>query len=138
MLKIALSTARNGLASRYLPVALIILTILFTHSALQAGWRTDSLLHRMWLLESDRLPERLLETGWIPARSNTLPVALMSLFSWTQSLDADMLINLGIVPWWLSKEAQYSFWRPLAAFSHWIDYQLWPDSLVLMHAHNIL
>jgi hypothetical protein len=31
-----------------------------------------------------------------------------------------------------------SFWRPLAEFSHWIDYRLWPQSPLLMHAHSLL
>jgi hypothetical protein len=136
MFKIALYAIRNGLASRYFPVALIILAILLTHSALQSGLKLDSLLHRMWLLEPDRIPERLLETGWVRDGSNTLQAALMSLFTWLR--EPDMLIDAGIVPWWVSEEVHLSFWRPLASFTHWVDYQLWPDSFVLMHGHNIL
>src|SRR5690606_24169357 len=30
------------------------------------------------------------------------------------------------------------FFRPLSELSHWLDYQLFPDSAVLMHAHSIL
>ena len=42
----------------------------------------------------------------------------------------------GSLPWWLADNAQIHFWRPLTTLSHWLDYQLWPDSSQLMHAHS--
>ncbi len=42
----------------------------------------------------------------------------------------------GSLPWWLADDAQIHFWRPLTTLSHWLDYQLWPDSPQLMHVHS--
>jgi len=44
----------------------------------------------------------------------------------------------GLFPWWSLPEAQVAFWRPVAALTHWLDWQLWPASPALMHAHSLL
>ena len=44
----------------------------------------------------------------------------------------------GVFPWWSSDTVRLSFWRPLAEYTHWLDYRLWPDSPALMHVHNIV
>jgi hypothetical protein len=46
--------------------------------------------------------------------------------------------NAGRLLWSAADNLHISFWRPLAEFTHWLDYQLWPDSPWLMHAHNLL
>lgn len=46
--------------------------------------------------------------------------------------------DAGIFQWWTADHALMSFWRPLSELSHWIDYQLWPDSPALMHVHSLL
>jgi len=35
-----------------------------------------------------------------------------------------------------SSNGKLSFWRPLSAATHWIDYHLWPTSPALMRLHN--
>jgi hypothetical protein len=45
--------------------------------------------------------------------------------------------NYGILPWWTPDNFRVGLWRPVTAFTHWLDYRLFPDSPVLMHAHNI-
>ncbi len=66
------------------------------------------------------------------------PHAAQSLFSFSRSLDDFATLKRdGYVPWWVSDQLQLNFWRPLAALTHWIDYQLWPDSWVAMHLQNI-
>lgn len=47
-------------------------------------------------------------------------------------------MDLGLLPWWTYLEMKAAFWRPLAALTHWLDYQLWPDYAGLMHAHSVL
>lgn len=42
------------------------------------------------------------------------------------------------IPWWTEEGLKISFWRPLSAASHWLDYQLWPNSSALMHMHSTL
>src|SRR6185369_12241482 len=39
--------------------------------------------------------------------------------------------------WWTSRAWRAALWRPLTAFTHWLDYRLYPKTPWLMHAHNI-
>ena len=41
------------------------------------------------------------------------------------------------VPWWAPDDLKLGLWRPLTAFTHWLDYRLFPDSPAVMHAENI-
>lgn len=43
----------------------------------------------------------------------------------------------GLIPWWADERLEIQFWRPVTALTHWLDYQLWPDSPLLMHAQNV-
>ena len=40
-------------------------------------------------------------------------------------------------PWWAAPDLELSFFRPLSGFTHYLDYQLWPDSPWLMHLHSV-
>ncbi len=51
---------------------------------------------------------------------------------------AQQMIEQGILPWWTVLDLHLAFWRPLAAATHWLDYQLWPHQPWLMHAHSLL
>lgn len=48
------------------------------------------------------------------------------------------LVYGGFLPWWTSARFQLSFFRPLSAATHFIDYRLWPDAPWAMHAQNTL
>jgi hypothetical protein len=48
------------------------------------------------------------------------------------------LRDLGRIPWWASSDIRLSYFRPLSAFSMWLDYQLWPNLPSLMHLHSLL
>ncbi len=45
--------------------------------------------------------------------------------------------ELGIYPWWIGPHTQVSYWRPLAALTHVIDYSWWPRAAWLMHLENL-
>lgn len=47
------------------------------------------------------------------------------------------MIDLGLLPWWTDRAINLSFWRPLAALTHWIDSVLWRGSPAAMHAHSL-
>lgn len=47
-------------------------------------------------------------------------------------------MDQGILPWWTVPDYRLAFSRILSAISMWIDYRLWPDSPMLMHAHSLL
>ncbi len=112
-------------ASPWLPLQLGALAVLVMLPSLWAGWMADDYLHRLMLLGSQRLTD--------------LPASPFNLFRF---LDGDparthRLMDAGIVPWWTLPEARVAFWRPVAGLSHWLDYRLWPDSALLMHAQSL-
>src|SRR3984957_2260511 len=45
--------------------------------------------------------------------------------------------ELGVYPWWIGPHTQVSYWRPLAALTHVVDYSLWPRAAWLMHLENL-
>lgn len=47
-------------------------------------------------------------------------------------------MDRGMLAWWTAPQIRLAFWRPLTSATHWLDYQLWPGSPMLMHAHSIL
>jgi hypothetical protein len=70
--------------------------------------------------------------------SSTLPDVLADQFGFLGPDRNAQLMDVGVLPWWTLASARVSFFRPLASLTHWLDYQLWPDSPFLMHLHNLL
>lgn len=48
------------------------------------------------------------------------------------------MIDESLIPWWSDVHARLSFLRPLTSLTLWVDYQLWPQSPVLMHLHSLV
>jgi len=48
------------------------------------------------------------------------------------------LMDRGVFPWWSVPNARLAFWRPLATWSHYLDYRLWGDNPWPMHLENVL
>lgn len=46
--------------------------------------------------------------------------------------------NYGNLPWWAGDEAKMNPWRPLSAFTHWLDFQIAPDSFPFQAFHSML
>lgn len=44
----------------------------------------------------------------------------------------------GVIPWWINEDAKLHLFRPLSSFTHWLDYQLWPNNISAMHATSLL
>jgi len=113
--------AQAGLAYRYLPLLLACLAVAFCLPTLWGGLGVDDdLLHRTILL------------------SSSLPQAMQGLFVFVEPGTAAHLIDQGLFPWWASPDVHVTFFRPLAAASHWLDYRLWPNLPALMHLHSLL
>ncbi len=130
---------RRCLEHAWLPVVLAAAGMLSTTPALSLGWVWDDLVHRAWLLPPTWLEASIRESSLLPSSSGELGTVLMHLYSYVgPDRSAAGLIDLGLLPWWTSPQISLSFWRPIAAFTHWLDYQLWPDSAPLMHLHSIL
>jgi hypothetical protein len=131
-----LDFSKKFLEHRYLPAVLAIGAILVMLPALKTGLFWDDLPQRAVELKSDQLPPRMHETG-NPADSGRLSTVLRDLFFNRNPQDMALMKNYGILPWWTPDNIRLGLWRPVTAFTHWLDYRLFPDSPVLMHAHNI-
>ena len=125
------------LSHRQLPVFLAIGAILVMLPALKTGLFWDDLLQRAVELRPDQLPPRMHETG-NPVDSGSFSTVLHDLFGFSRdSQNLALIKNYGTLPWWTPDNFRFALWRPVTAFTHWLDYRLYPDSPVLMHAHNI-
>jgi hypothetical protein len=134
-----LDFSKRFLAHRYLPAILAIGAILVMLPALKTGLVLDDLMQRAVELKPDQLPLRMHETG-NPADSGSFSTVLCDLFDVGFTRDPRCMAlakNYGMLPWWTPDNLRVALWRPVTAFTHWLDYRLFPDSPVLMHAHNI-
>jgi hypothetical protein len=125
------------LEHRHLPAILAIGAILVMLPALKIDLAVDDLMQRAVELKPSQLPPRMHETG-NPADSGSLGTVLCDLFGFSRDPQCMALMkSYGTLPWWTPDNFRFALWRPLAAFTHWLDYRLFPDSPMLMHAHNI-
>ncbi len=123
---ISLSRIQKILSFKYLPFVLALLAVFLTLPSVWTGWQQDDLLQRYFLLGNPDIDGK--------------PQSPLNQFGF---LDGDTarateLMNRGLVPWWTLPNVRLSFWRPLTALTHALDYQLWPQSSVLMHVQNLL
>jgi hypothetical protein len=126
-------------AHRHLPSVLAIIAIVTMVPTLGLGRIGDDIVHRAWLIQPADQNKRLLNAGLIPPGSSQLSFTLMNLYSFSgPQTDLEKITDTGFAPWWTSGETILSFWRPLAALTHWVDYRLWPNSPTFMHLHSLL
>jgi hypothetical protein len=116
---------RGWLQHRHLPWHLALIAMLLCMPALRLGWLLDDDFHRAALTKSD-----------IPALSRS-PT---DLFAYIKSDEAAnrTAIALGMLPWWSREDLRIAFYRPLTSLTHWLDYQLWPQTPSLMHLHSLI
>jgi len=48
------------------------------------------------------------------------------------------LVDRGVLPWFAAPDLKVAFWRPVASFSHAVDFTLFPTHPAWMHAQNLL
>jgi len=48
------------------------------------------------------------------------------------------LVEKGIAPWWIDLNFKFKLFRPLAEWSHSLDFALWPHNTFLIHLHSLL
>lgn len=130
---------KTSLEHRYIPAVLAVVTVIIMLPALKAGFIQDDLFHRAKLLEPSELPERFYDMRLSPPDSGKLSGVLRDMYDIapTES-DVEVFKDFGLLPWWTAEDFRGSNWRPLTAFTHWLDYQLYPNSPVLMHAHSLI
>lgn len=104
--------------------------------ALKIGLAGDDLPQRAVELKPSGLPAQMTATG-NPADSGSLTTVLRELFYYRTATERALARSYGMFPWWAPADMRIGLWRPVTAFSHWLDYQFFPDSPALMHAENI-
>jgi hypothetical protein len=120
------------------PFVFALLAALSMLSSLRAGLFGDDLIQRPAQFKASDLPPRLLHTGFVPPNSGELSAVVTHLFNYLGRPDAIARArDYGIAPWWIPSSWGAALWRPLTAFTHWLDYRLFPNTPALMHAHNI-
>lgn len=123
------------LADKKWPVFVTFLACVMVLGALSTGLQYDDYVHYAKILRPDLVPEKQNH--------------LLQLFSFADGnvTENERKINNGYFPWWALDELKISFFRPLAALTHWLDYKIWPasakltdvaDSAVIMHIHSII
>ena len=117
---------RPALTGRFFPFVIAILAILLTLSSLNVGLRMDDYYHKL-LMDGSDSPIRLLDS----------PLDMFKFFDGDPDHTTEIM-DYGFFPWWTYKGIKGAFWRPLASITHWLDYILWPDSPLLMHAQSVL
>lgn len=117
---------RAWLTHRQLPLALAVLAGVLALPSLWVGWVADDHFHRLRLVGTDAWPE--------------LAKAPMDLFVFASGDPNEnrRYIDIGLWPWWTLPELRGAFFRPITVFTHWLDYQLWPDRPAIMHAHSVV
>ncbi|HRK34019.1 MAG TPA: hypothetical protein PLJ47_05420 [Candidatus Hydrogenedentes bacterium] len=58
-------------------------------------------------------------------------------FSKGNPVENAWLRDKGVFPWWAVTEAKLHFFRPAASLTHWLDFQVFGDNPMPMHAHNV-
>ena len=121
-----ISRLRNLAGHRLFPLGVMVAAMTLVLPSLGAGLLIDDYHHRLLFTDAD-CPIRLLDS----------PMDLFAFFG-GEPERLQELKDRGMIPWWTGDGIKGTFWRPLTSLTHWLDYQLWPDTPALMHAQSIL
>ena len=121
----ASGTVKQWLAGRRLPMAVVLIALVLTLPSLWTGLQVDDLLQRLVLL---RHP--------LAAVDHESPIAMFD-FADGDPQRAREAMDMGFLPWWTWEKVRLRFCRPAAVLTHWLDYRLWADNLVVMHIHSL-
>jgi hypothetical protein len=116
---------RRFLAHPWCIPALVTIGVLLNSPTLWLGLLADDFIQRYLMIGLAQAPK---------------PGSLFGLFNFADGLPASVqaMKESGRLAWWAGDTFRLTFWRPLSELTHWVDYQLWPNSAFLMHAQNIL
>ncbi|MGO9198963.1 MAG: hypothetical protein ACLQM8_00260 [Limisphaerales bacterium] len=134
----ALDLFQGWLEHPRLPAMLALGAVLVMLPALKLGLIMDDLPQRMVALPPDQVPARIHDMG-LPLNSGSCSTVVRDLFFgyYRDPQRGALARNYGLLPWWTPDSLRIGLWRPVTAFTHWLDYRLYPDSPALMHAQNL-
>jgi hypothetical protein len=134
----ALDLFQGWLEHPRLPAMLALGAALVMLPALKLGLIMDDLPQRMVALPPDQVPARIHDMG-LPLNSGWCSTVVRDFFFgyYRDPQRGALARNYGLLPWWTPDSLRIGLWRPVTAFTHWLDYRLYPDSPALMHAQNI-
>ena len=114
---------------RYLPLMVALLAVVLTLPSLRAGWILDDYWHRLYFAGKDIGLDHEMNQSEYP----------LDIFRFMNG-DPEQIAKLRDMglPWWTYEKVKGAFWRPVTAVTHWLDYQLWPESPVWMHGQSVL
>ncbi len=113
------------LKGEHVNLGIMAIAAILTLPSLGVGWVADDNLQRFRFTGSTKLPD-----------INPDPSEFFT-FADGDPEHTARLMDLGVWPWWTYEKLHAAFWRPLAVFTHRVDYSFWPNQPVLMHAQNI-
>jgi len=113
------------------PGFLAILAFLLSAPAWRAPFSGDDLVQAAKLTFGHPIKAK----GFFTDAHRFVP-ATITLFDWFRPGLTRRAMDDGVLPWWTAKSGRQSFWRPLAAATHWVDYQVWPARSLPMHLQN--
>jgi hypothetical protein len=108
------------LASRWLPLALALVSGLLLLPALWAGFQLDDHFHRF----------RLLDLGE--------PSIQLFVFYDGNPERNRVMMELGILPWWTAEQLRHASFRYLSVLTMQLDFLLWAQHVWLMHLHSLV
>ncbi len=131
--------ARQLAGRRGFPLALALLAIVLMLPTLPTGLVWDDLIQRLQQLTPAELPPGILDTGVVSSDSGTFTTVVLDLFNYSRLNEATARGgDFGALPWWVREDTKIALLRPVTAFTHWLDYRLFPNKPALMHAHSNL
>lgn len=105
------------------PAFPVLCGLLIALPTLGAGLFMDDVLARVKLLG--------LDTPWSPA-------PWWDLYTFARADLNPELLAAGHHPWWADPALRMTFFRPLSAATHALDYALWPHHPALHHLHSVM
>jgi hypothetical protein len=75
--------------------------------------------------------------GVIDSLGTRSPVDFFTFTTGVASANHAMMDQGVLLPWWTDERHLNAFFRPLSSLTHFVDFSLWPQSPLLMHAHSI-
>ena len=122
----ALALAKRLLTARRLPALVAALAVALSLPSLWLGLQLDDHVLRAALTDPPPVP------GWSKG-----PTDVFAFFTGDPA-ETRQYVDAGFLPWWTSSNYRVAFFRPLAGLTHWIDFQLWPGRLEVMHFHSLI